>query len=247
MDGNTPRDRKRPVRAVLAAAAVIAVLLIGVWVTGALLTEDARTAELLTGGWFVLLGVAVVALGWRHRRLLIPLVAAWAVGSAAVGGYLAVTSKVDRVVAEDVVTVAGPGSASAPSAPSGGTSAPTGDASDRPAEPTTQGGPVQVSAGAFRSAAHETTGDAQLVRKPDGSLVVVLRDLSTDPGPDLRVYVTRGDGSKVERGVDLGKLKGNKGTQQYAVPAGTDAADIEAVVVWCRAFSVSFGAASLKT
>jgi hypothetical protein len=103
---------------------------------------------------------------------------------------------------------------------------------------------VQVATGRFSSGAHETSGTAELVRKADGSLVVVLRDLDTDPGPDLRVYVA-GQGERVEDGLDLGRLKGNKGTAQYAVPAGTKASDIASVAIWCRAFSVSFGAAEL--
>ena len=45
--------------------------------------------------------------------------------------------------------------------------------------------------------------------------------------------------------VDLGALKGNKGNQQYAIPAGTDLEQDWRVVVWCRAFTVSFTEAPL--
>jgi hypothetical protein len=46
--------------------------------------------------------------------------------------------------------------------------------------------------------------------------------------------------------VDLGGLKGNKGTQQYELPVGLDLARYGPVVVWCRAFSVAFGSAALS-
>ena len=102
-------------------------------------------------------------------------------------------------------------------------------------------GPV-AAAGEFRSHAHGTSGTARVV---GGNLQLV--DLDTDAGPDLRVYLVAGayDGGDVGDFVDLGGLKGNKGTQQYALPAGLDLSRYGTVVVWCRAFSVAFGSAEL--
>jgi hypothetical protein len=51
-----------------------------------------------------------------------------------------------------------------------------------------------------------------------------------------------GDGD-VDDFVDLGGLKGNVGDQQYAIPPRTDLARYSTVVVWCRAFTVSFAKA----
>ena len=45
--------------------------------------------------------------------------------------------------------------------------------------------------------------------------------------------------------VDLGALKGNIGDQNYDVPASLDLAKYRAVSIWCRRFSVNFGAAPL--
>jgi electron transfer DM13 len=45
--------------------------------------------------------------------------------------------------------------------------------------------------------------------------------------------------------VDLGALKGNRGDQNYRVPAGTDIARFHSVVIWCRRFTVGFGVAPL--
>jgi hypothetical protein len=83
-----------------------------------------------------------------------------------------------------------------------------------------------------------------VVETADGTYLT-LTDFATDPGPDLRVYfVAKGD--SVEAGVDLGSLKGNKGDQQYRFES-FDAADLvgASVVIWCRAFTVSFGEATL--
>ena len=46
--------------------------------------------------------------------------------------------------------------------------------------------------------------------------------------------------------VDLGALKGNRGDQQYRIPAGTELRGPWTVVVWCRAFSVLFARAELR-
>jgi hypothetical protein len=45
--------------------------------------------------------------------------------------------------------------------------------------------------------------------------------------------------------VSLGDLKGNKGNQNYPIPADVDLADYTAVSIWCERFAVSFGAAEL--
>jgi hypothetical protein len=105
-----------------------------------------------------------------------------------------------------------------------------------------------LSAGAFRGLAHPTEGRARIVEQADGTRVLTLTDFRTDPGPDLYVYAVPGqsDGGDVDGGVQLGRLKGNVGNQQYALPADFDPSQGASVVIWCRAFSVSFGAAQLS-
>ncbi|XVV14964.1 DM13 domain-containing protein [Actinoplanes sp. CA-131856] len=116
-------------------------------------------------------------------------------------------------------------------------------------------GPALLRRGTFISHEHTTTGVARLIRHPDG-LVVELVGLDTSNGPDLRVWLSdqpvRGgaagwrvfdDGEWLE----LGRLKGNKGNQTYAVPAGADLDELTSVSIWCKRFSVSFGAAALET
>jgi len=119
---------------------------------------------------------------------------------------------------------------------------------------TAPSGPLVVRRGEFVTHEHETTGTARVIRNADGSRRLELVGLDTSNGPDLRVWLSDqpvrsgvagwrvfDDGQWVE----LGRLKGNKGDQAYAIPAGTDLDRLGSVTIWCKRFSVSFGAATL--
>jgi hypothetical protein len=108
-----------------------------------------------------------------------------------------------------------------------------------------------LASGSFRSLEHATTGKAIVLRRPDGSLILRLEHLSTSNGPDLRVYLSRVPASGElhayrTRFIDLGALKGNRGSQNYAIPAGTDLSAFKSAVIWCRRFVVGFGVAPLS-
>lgn len=114
--------------------------------------------------------------------------------------------------------------------------------------------PAVVSRGSFITHEHDTSGTVRLLRLPDGSHRLEIEALNTSDGPDLRVWLT--DQQVVPgrpgwrlfddgRYVELGKLKGNKGDQVYAIPTGTDLTGLRSVTIWCKRFSVSFGAAEL--
>ena len=70
-------------------------------------------------------------------------------------------------------------------------------------------------------------------------------------GPELHVILSTHadpqgrDDVHQEGYLDVGKLKGNIGNQNYALAAGTDLAGIASVVVWCKAFGVLFSTAPL--
>ena len=109
-----------------------------------------------------------------------------------------------------------------------------------------------LAAGTFVSHEHHTTGTVQLVARADGRRQLVLRDLSTSDGPDVWVWLSDqpvgADRSAFGRGhyVPLARLKGNQGNQVYDVPAEVDLGSVHSVSLWCRRFSVSFGAAALN-
>jgi len=99
--------------------------------------------------------------------------------------------------------------------------------------------PERVTAGALRGIDHRATGSAALFRLGDGTAFVRLEDIDVQNGPDYVVYLVPGTDRRVPgAGVDLGPLKGNQGSQNYAVPAGVDLRTPQTVLIWCRAFAV---------
>ena len=86
----------------------------------------------------------------------------------------------------------------------------------------------------------------------DGSRVLRQTNFKTSNNPDVHIYMLAADDAKnnatVEQAgfIDLGSIKGNIGDQNYALGPDVDLAKHRAVSVWCKRFSVNFGAAPLK-
>jgi len=226
-----PPQRARALAAgVLAAGVVVVLLLAGIWVVGGLITNDFGLAMFLTAVWIGIAGLTCLAVGWRSRRLRVPVIGAYVVTVAVVGVYLGRSMFLDDEVNEDVVTAA-PG----PPAVGGG----------QPQAPRN----ALLARGSFQDVAHSVTGTASAIRRARGGRVLTLTSFEVDNGPDLRVYLVAGparDESEVEDFEDLGALKGNKGDQQYELPRGLDLDRYTTVVIWCRAFSVNFARAPLR-
>jgi len=112
-------------------------------------------------------------------------------------------------------------------------------------------GEVLVS-GSFYSILHPTKGTATIYRMGDGTRILRLTSFSTSNGPDVHVYMVAADDAKdvatVQQAgfVDLGVIKGNIGDQNYPLGSDLDLAKYRAVSIWCKRFSVNFGAAALK-
>lgn len=89
---------------------------------------------------------------------------------------------------------------------------------------------------------HEAKGKAEVITVGDISFLR-FEDFEVTNGPDLHVYMTKnGD---VDSGIDLGKLKGNKGNQNY--PLGEIDTDVyNIVVIYCQPFHVYFASAKLS-
>jgi hypothetical protein len=111
--------------------------------------------------------------------------------------------------------------------------------------------PTVVLTGRFHSVAHETRGTASVYELGDGSRMLRLTDFATSNGPDVRVYLIAApdasdDATVTQSGyLELGKLKGNEGDQNYAIPAGTDLTKYHAATIWCYRFNVNFATAPL--
>ena len=111
--------------------------------------------------------------------------------------------------------------------------------------------PIELASGTFVSQEHETSGTATIIELPDGSRTLRLEDFSTSNGPDLYVWMSGkeaggnwfkyGGGRKAQ----LGELKANRGSHNYAIPADVELDVLRSVVIWCKRFHVAFGSAPL--
>jgi hypothetical protein len=90
---------------------------------------------------------------------------------------------------------------------------------------------------------HNAEGVAKIIQLADGTEILRLENFKATNGPDLYVYLST-DKTNTDI-VNLGRLKGNIGNQNYLIPAGTDITKYNTALIWCRAFSVIFGSAQL--
>lgn len=114
--------------------------------------------------------------------------------------------------------------------------------------------PQVLATGMFRDAdaVHRGAGDATLYGLPGGEQLIRFENFRVTNGPKLVVYLARHPDPQnaddvLEGFVNLGDLKGNVGSQNYALPAGTDASEYGSVVIWCELFDVLFSPAPLVT
>lgn len=112
--------------------------------------------------------------------------------------------------------------------------------------------PTALKSGMFHSVAHETKGTATVYELAGGNRILRLSEFETSNGPDVRVLLVAADDAsdndavKNSMPVEVGKLKGNVGDQNYDVPANVDLGRYRAVTIWCNRFSVNFGTAPLR-
>ena len=110
-----------------------------------------------------------------------------------------------------------------------------------------------VKTGQFRDADrfHRGSGTATIHRLPDGSHVLRLETLDVTNGPALVVILSPHPNPSSSADVhqtgyvELAKLKGNKGNQNYPLPDDVDPASFGSVVIYCKPFKVVFSVAPL--
>ena len=126
--------------------------------------------------------------------------------------------------------------------------------SEMMAQPAASNQVEALAMGSFKDADafHRGSGTATIYRTPDGSEVLRLEDLNVTNGPALHVVLSthpdpeRSQQVKQEGFVDLGDLKGNRGNQNYPIPAGVDTSIHKSVVIYCYPFAVVFSVATLE-
>lgn len=112
--------------------------------------------------------------------------------------------------------------------------------------------PQALATGQFYSILHPTAGIATIYQTGNGARILRFTNFTTSNGPDVHVYLVAADDAKdiatVQQAgfVDLGVIKGNIGDQNYMLGSDVDLAKYRAVSIWCKRFSVNFGAAALR-
>jgi hypothetical protein len=112
---------------------------------------------------------------------------------------------------------------------------------------------IAVESGTFSGVVHPTMGTATIYRLADGDRVLRFTNFRTSNGPDVHVYLVAAadakDSATVKRSeiIDLGKIKGNVGDQNYVLRPDLDLSKFGTVSIWCKRFAVNFGAAPLKS
>jgi hypothetical protein len=121
-------------------------------------------------------------------------------------------------------------------------------ATNPPATTLPGAAPTSLASGQFRGIDHRAAGTATIYAQGGRYVLRFEDDTDIQNGPDLYVWVI--EGSSYESGtpsgyVDLGKLKGNVGGQNYELPAEFDPALHRGILIWCLRFAVPFAFAPL--
>ncbi|MEZ4803795.1 MAG: DM13 domain-containing protein [Gelidibacter sp.] len=95
--------------------------------------------------------------------------------------------------------------------------------------------------GNFVSAAHETSGVAQV---NEDHTILNLNNFMTSNGPIVEVYLATD--LTVSDYISLGELQGIDGNYSYNLPPNVDFENYKYVIIWCVEFSVNFGYAILE-
>lgn len=106
--------------------------------------------------------------------------------------------------------------------------------------------------GMFRDADNFHKGSGQVIvhEFSSGERFLRFEDFSVTNGPDLRVLLSANsnvnDSGDLGEYIELDRLKGNKGNQNYEIPTDLDISMYGSVVIYCKPFHVVFSTAELN-
>jgi len=165
-------------------------------------------------------------------------------------------AKVESPINEDMPVMPVKVSANPPGTPATAEASSAESPTVTPAEPPAAAEPVVLKSGEFQDidGFHKGTGGATIYLGPDGSLLLRFEDFKVTNGPELHVVLSPYGGPEEVGGrlmsagwIDLGKLKGNIGNQNYVIRDDVDIGIHNSVTIWCKPFNVIFSVAVLET
>ena len=89
---------------------------------------------------------------------------------------------------------------------------------------------------------HKVSGTASIIESDTGKFLR-FDDFQSTNGPDLYVYVATD--LEASEFINLGRLKGNIGSQNYPISENINLEEYPYVLIWCQRFSTLFGHAKL--
>lgn len=92
---------------------------------------------------------------------------------------------------------------------------------------------------------HFGRGTVRLIETSPGSFTVRLEDFEVRNGPDLYIFLSPSAKGYDRDSIEIGRLKADKGNQNYQLKAGTDVMAARSIVIWCKQFAVLFATAPL--
>ena len=101
-----------------------------------------------------------------------------------------------------------------------------------------------ISSGSFISNSKTTSGTAKIITDATGKQFLVIENLQTDNGPDLRVWLSPNINASPYQ--EVGLLKAISGNFFYELNSNINHVINNRVLIWCKDFSVLFGHAVLQ-
>lgn len=95
----------------------------------------------------------------------------------------------------------------------------------------------------FEGNGHSVTGAAKIIEDTNKKQFLVIENLQSDAGPDIRVYLATDKTAKDFIEISNKVVNGNS---KIELPATANLAKRKYVLIWCKQFSVLFGNALLK-
>jgi len=90
---------------------------------------------------------------------------------------------------------------------------------------------------------HKASGKAKII-SDSNKMYLRFEDFKVTNGPDLYVYLSTD--TNANDFVNLGRIKGNIGDQNYEISLEEDLEKYNNVLIWCQRFGVLFGSSELK-
>jgi hypothetical protein len=100
-----------------------------------------------------------------------------------------------------------------------------------------------IYSGIFENNAHSVSGNVKVIEDATKKQFLVIEDLKSDAGPDIRVYLATDKTAKDFVEISAKVVNGNS---KIEMPASANLAKQKYVLIWCKQFSVLFGNALLK-